>query len=69
MRYTIFSYIIRKVDLPMELDKNAHSVFSLYYHLIFVVKYRRRVFDDEISNCTKEIFEYIAPEYKIELVE
>lgn len=53
----------------MELDKNAHSVFSLYYHLIFVVKYRRRVFDDEISNCTKEIFEYIAPEYKIELVE
>lgn len=53
----------------MELDTNAHSVFSLYYHLILVVKYRRQVFDDEISNRAKEIFEYIAPSYKIELVE
>lgn len=53
----------------MELDTNAHSVFSLYYHLILVVKYRRQVFDDEISNRAREIFKYIAPNYKIELVE
>lgn len=53
----------------MELDTNAHSVFSLHYHLILVVKYRRQVFTDEISNRAKEIFEYIAPSYKIELVE
>lgn len=53
----------------MDLDTNAHSVFSLYYHLILVVKYRREVFDDEISNRAREIFEYIAPNYKIELIE
>lgn len=53
----------------MELDTNAHSVFSLHYHLVLVVKYRRQVFNDEISNRAKEIFEYIAPSYKIELVE
>ena len=53
----------------MELDNNAHSVFLLYYHLIFVVKYRRNVFDDEISNRAKEIFEYIAPNYNIFLQE
>lgn len=53
----------------MELDTNAHSVFSLQYHLILVVKYRRQVFTGEISNRAKEIFEYIAPTYKIELVE
>ena len=53
----------------MELDTNAHSVFSLYYHLILVVKYRRQVFDDEISNRAREIFEYIARNYKIELIE
>ncbi len=53
----------------MELDTNAHSVFSLHYHLILVVRYRRQVFTDEISNRAKEIFEYIAPTYKIELVE
>ena len=53
----------------MELNTNAHSVFSLRYHLILVVKNRRQVFTDEISNRAKEIFEYIAPTYKIELVE
>ena len=26
----------------MELDTNAHSVFSLYYHLILVTKYRKK---------------------------
>lgn len=53
----------------MELDTNAHSVFSLHYHLILVVKNRCQIFTDEISNRAREIFEYIAPNYKIELVE
>ena len=30
--------------MPYELDKGAHSVYSLYYHFIQVVKYRRKVF-------------------------
>lgn len=53
----------------MKLDTNAHSVFLLHYHLILVVKYRRQIFTDEISERAKEIFSYIAPSYKIELVE
>ena len=53
----------------MKLDTNAHSVFLIHYHLILVVKYRRQVFTDEISERAKEIFSYIAPSYKIELVE
>lgn len=53
----------------MKLDTNAHSVFLLHYHLILVVKHRRQVFTDEISERAKEIFSYIAPSYKIELVE
>ena len=39
-----------------ELDHNAHSVFLLYYHLILVVKYRRDIFDDTVSDRAKEIF-------------
>ena len=31
----------------MELDNNNHSVFLLYYHLVLVVKYRRKVFSDK----------------------
>jgi len=53
----------------MKLDSNAHSVFLLHYHLILVVKYRRKVFDDAISERAREIFEYIAPKYHITLEE
>jgi putative transposase len=53
----------------MELDNNFHSVFPLQYHLILVVKYRKKVFDDEISVRAKEIFEYISPKYKITVLE
>ena len=53
----------------MVLDNNAHSVFLLHYHLILVIKYRRRVFDNLISSRAKEIFEYIAPNYHITLME
>ena len=52
-----------------ELDRNAHSVFLMYYHLVMVVKYRRRVIDDPISDRGREIFEYIAPNYGIQLEE
>lgn len=53
----------------MYLDTNAHSVFSLHYHLILVTKYRKQVFDDEISKRARALFEAIAPTYKIEVLE
>lgn len=53
----------------MELDNNNHSVFLLYYHLVLVVKYRRKVIDDTISIRLKEIFEYISLNYNITLQE
>ena len=52
-----------------EMDHNAHSVYLLYYHLVMVVKYRRKVIDDQISDRAKEIFSYIAPSYGITLEE
>ncbi len=51
----------------IKLDSNNHSVFLLYYHLVLVTKYRRKVIDDNISNRLKEMFEYIQPKYNIEL--
>ncbi|MBU3172562.1 IS200/IS605 family transposase [Clostridium estertheticum] len=53
----------------MELDTNNHSVFLLNYHLVLVVKYRKKVINNEISNRLKEIFEYICPKYNITLDE
>jgi putative transposase len=52
-----------------ELESNNHSVFSLNYHLVLVVKYRREVIDDTVSIRLKEIFEYIQPTYNITLTE
>ena len=53
----------------MKLDDNSHSVFLMYYHLVLVVKYRRKVIDKDISKRLKEIFEYISPNYNITIVE
>ncbi|HHW69601.1 MAG TPA: IS200/IS605 family transposase [Tenericutes bacterium] len=53
----------------MNLDTNNHSVFLLNYHLVLVIKYRRKVINNDISNRLKEIFEYISPKYNIILEE
>ncbi|KLL01657.1 MAG: transposase IS200 [Mycoplasmataceae bacterium RC_NB112A] len=47
----------------LELDNNNHSVFLL------VIKYRRKVLDNPISQRLKEIFEYIAKGYNVYLQE
>ena len=51
----------------MNLYTNNYSVFRLTYHLVLVIKYRRKVINDDISNRLKEIFEYISPKYNITL--
>ncbi|PEV42879.1 IS200/IS605 family transposase [Bacillus thuringiensis] len=53
----------------MKLDSNNHSVFLLYYHLVLVVKYRRNVFDDGMSDYAKEMFVRLSESYNITLVE
>lgn len=44
-------------------------MFSFDYHLVLVIKYRKQVLNDNISNRLKEIFEYISPNYNIALEE
>jgi len=53
----------------MKLDNNNHSVFMLYYHLVLVVKYRRQVIDDAISDYAKDMFVRLGENYNISLVE
>lgn len=69
--YGIISSVERigVAELMDKMDRNAHSVYLLYYHLVMVVKYRRKVIDDPISERAKEIFAYIAPSYGIVLEE
>lgn len=44
-------------------------MFNFDYHLVLVIKYRKQVLNDNISNRLKEIFEYISPNYNIALEE
>ena len=53
----------------MELRNNNHSVFAIHFHLILVVKYRKKVINDEISERLKEIFRSIEGNYNIALEE
>ncbi|MHA6532932.1 IS200/IS605 family transposase [Paenibacillus sp. BAC0078] len=53
----------------MKLDSNNHSVFSLNYHLILCIKYRRKVLTDEISEYAKSVFERIGANYRITISE
>ena len=53
----------------MELSNNNHSVFAIHFHLILVVKYRRKVINNEISERLKEIFRSIEGNYNITLEE
>ena len=52
-----------------KLDNNNHSVFLLTYHLIMVVKYRRRVIDDTIALRIRKIGEAIGENYRITFLE
>lgn len=53
----------------VKLHSNNHSVFSMHYHLIFVVKYRRRVIDDVISDKLRRMFISIGEPYKLTVEE
>lgn len=53
----------------MKLRSNNHSVFAINFHLILVVKYRKKVITDAISERLKTIFGYIQKDYNITLEE
>ena len=55
--------------MSYDLDKGAHSVYSLYYHFIQVVKYRRKVFiNDELVDFLKTKVREIADRFNVEVV-
>ncbi|MCC4485746.1 transposase, partial [Limosilactobacillus reuteri] len=53
--------------MTIELDRNHHSVYLPNYHLVMVVKYRRKVINDEISEYLKHRFVVVRQAYGINL--
>ena len=56
--------------MSYEVDKGAHSVYSLYYHFIQVVKYRRKVFvNGAIVNFLKTKTREIAETFDVDILD
>ena len=36
-----------------QFNKGNHCVFSIYVHLMFVTKYRKKIFDNSIDNASR----------------
>jgi len=55
----------------MEYHREPHKVYSLLYHLIFVVKYRQQVFLEKIGiikDAKNKILE-LSNNFKVKVVE
>jgi putative transposase len=55
--------------MKYKLDRSAHSVYSLHYHLVVVIKYRRKaLYDDVIRGRLKQIVWDLSDELGIEIL-
>lgn len=52
-----------------EIRTGRHVVFNLHVHLVFVAKYRRKVFTKEILDDLRGIFGSVCTDFEAQLVE
>lgn len=52
-----------------DIRTGRHCVFKLHVHLVFVTKYRKKVFTDEILKDLEIIFKDVCQNFETELVE
>jgi len=52
-----------------DIRHGRHCVFNLHVHLVFVAKYRCRVFDKEAIERLRELFTKICLDFEAELME
>ena len=48
-----------------DTDKGAHSVYTLHYHLVLVVKYRRDVFTEDMKAFMRGTVEGFSDKYGV----
>ncbi len=52
-----------------DIRKGRHCVFMMHVHLVFVTKYRKKVFDPKILDSMQEIFIRVCSIFEAELQE
>jgi putative transposase len=52
-----------------DIRHGRHCVFKLHVHLVFVAKYRRKVFDSKAIEALRSIFAKVCGDFQARLVE
>ena len=49
------------------IRRTHHAIYDLKYHLVWVPKYRKKIFTKEIISFSKGVFKEIAAQYEFEI--
>jgi len=52
-----------------DIRHGRHCIFKMHVHLVFVTKYRRRVFDAAVIDALRDIFQSVCRDFEATLVE
>lgn len=55
--------------MTSKIRRGRHCVFNMHVHLVFVTKYRRKVFSKSMISTIQEIFAKICSDFDAELIE
>ena len=53
----------------MKVEKTAHSVYKIRYHMVAAVKYRKALLNKAVEECVKETLRGITERYEIAIDE
>ena len=55
--------------MPGKIRHGRHCVSQLHVHLVFVTKYREKIFDADALNRLKTVFDKVCRDFKAQLAE
>jgi len=55
--------------MKYKIDRGCHSVYCIQFHLVFCVKYRRKVLTETISQRLKSLVNEIALKFEVKIIE
>ncbi len=61
--------IVWPMNTSNDIRRGRHCTFNIHVHLVFVAKYRRKVFDKEAIDRLRELFAKICTDFEAELME
>ena len=59
----------KATNLNLDIRTGRHCVFNLHSHLVFVTKYRQKIFTKEYLELMHQVFNDVCIDFKTELVE